>query len=160
MEDKLLTSIVEVIELTGFDGSIDNDTLRPFTIMAQNNETKRILGTELYNKIVNDRYNEVLTGLYLDIYNEYIAPIQCYYTASYYLQLGVAKVSQNGVYLVTPEKTEQIFDDKTQKMADKYEKLAISLEYKLVEYLNTANLPEWTSPDQTKAKTSFNWIKV
>jgi hypothetical protein len=72
----------------------------------------------------------------------------------------VAKVSQNGVYLVTPEKTEQIFDEKTNKMADKYEKLAIALEYKLVEYLNTIAIPEWISPDQTKAKTSFNWIKV
>jgi len=157
---KLLISIDDIARLSGFDGNIDNDSISPFIFMAQNSEIKRILGTELYNKIVNDYENETLTGSYLEIYNEFVATILAYYTCSFYLQLGVAKVSQNGVYLVTPEKTEQIFDDKTQKMADKYEKLAISLEYKLVEYLNTANLPEWTSPDQTKAKTSFNWIKV
>jgi len=157
---KLLISIDDIARLSGFDGNIDNDTINPFIFMAQNSDIKRILGTELYNKIVNDYENETLTGSYLEIYNEFVATILAYYTCSYYLQLGVPKVSQNGVYLVTPEKTEQIFDDKTQKMADKYEKLAISLEYKLVEYLNTANLPEWTSPDQTKAKTSFNWIKV
>jgi len=157
---KLLISIDDIARLSGFDGNIDNDSISPFIFMAQNSEIKRVLGTELYNKIVNDYENETLTGSYLEIYNEFVATILAYYTCSFYLQLGVAKVSQNGVYLVTPEKTEQIFDDKTQKMADKYEKLAISLEYKLVEYLNTANLPEWTSPDQTKAKTSFNWIKV
>jgi len=157
---KLLISIDDIARLSGFDGNIDNDTINPFIFMAQNSDIKRVLGTELYNKIVNDYENETLTGSYLEIYNEFVATILAYYTCSYYLQLGVPKVSQNGVYLVTPEKTEQIFDDKTQKMADKYEKLAISLEYKLVEYLNTANLPEWTSPDQTKAKTSFNWIKV
>jgi len=157
---KLLISIDDIARLSGFDGNIDNDSISPFIFMAQNSEIKRILGTELYNKIVSDYENEDLTGSYLEIYNEFVATILAYYTCSFYLQLGVAKVSQNGVYLVTPEKTEQIFDDKTQKMADKYEKLAISLEYKLVEYLNTANLPEWTSPDQTKAKTSFNWIKV
>jgi len=157
---KLLISIDDIARLSGFDGNIDNDSISPFIFMAQNSEIKRILGTELYNKIVNYYENETLTGSYLEIYNEFVATILAYYTCSFYLQLGVAKVSQNGVYLVTPEKTEQIFDDKTQKMADKYEKLAISLEYKLVEYLNTANLPEWTSPDQTKAKTSFNWIKV
>jgi len=157
---KLLITIDDIARLSGFDGNIDNDSISPFIFMAQNSEIKRILGTELYNKIVSDYENETLTGSYLEIYNEFVATILAYYTCGFYLQLGVAKVSQNGVYLVTPEKTEQIFDDKTQKMADKYEKLAISLEYKLVEYLNTANLPEWTSPDQTKAKTSFNWIKV
>ena len=92
--------------------------------------------------------------------SDYIATILTYFTCSFYLQLGVAKVSQSGVYLVTPEKTEQIFDEKTNKMAEKYEKIAVNLEIKLIEYLNTANLPEWLAPDLTKAKSSFNWIKV
>ncbi|MFM9825916.1 hypothetical protein [Flavobacterium sp.] len=157
---KLLISIEDIARLSGFDGNIDNDSISPFIFMAQNSEIKRILGIELYNKIVLDYENEDLTGVYLDIYNEYLATILTYYTCSFYLQLGVPKVSQSGVYLVTPEKTEQIFDDKTNKMADKYEKLAIGLEYKLIESLNTASLPEWISPDQTKAKSSFNWIKV
>ena len=157
---QLLITIDDIARLSGFDGNIDNDSINPFIFMAQNSEIKRILGTGLYNKILLDYENEELAGDYLTIYNDYVATILAYFTCSFYLQLGVPKVSQNGVYLVTPEKTEQIFDDKTGKMADKYEKLAIGLEYKLVEYLNTANLPEWISPDQTKAKTSFNWIKV
>ena len=157
---KLLISIDDIARLSGFDGNIDNDTINPFIFMAQNSDIKRILGTELYNKIVLDYENEDLADEYLTIYNDYVSTTLAYYTCSYYLQLGVAKVSQNGVYLVTPEKTEQIFDEKTNKMADKYEKLAIALEYKLIEYLNTITIPEWISPDQTKAKTSFNWIKV
>jgi len=156
---KLLISIDDIARLSGFDGNIDNDTINPFIFMAQNSEIKRILGNDLYNKIVSDYENEVLAGDYLTIYNDYVATILAYFTCSFYLQLGVPKVSQNGVYLVTPEKTEQIFDDKTNKMADKYEKLAIGLENKLIEYLNSLNLPEWISPDQTKAKSSFNWMR-
>jgi len=156
---KLLISIDDIARLSGFDGNIDNDTINPFVFMAQNSEIKRILGNDLYTKIVSDYENEVLAGDYLTIYNDYIATILAYFTCSFYLQLGVPKVSQNGVYLVTPEKTEQIFDDKTNKMADKYEKLAIGLENKLIEYLNSLNLPEWISPDQTKAKSSFNWMR-
>ena len=158
--NKLLITIQDIAKLSGFDGNIDNDSINPFIFMAQINDIKRILGDTLYLKIVSDYDNEVLTGDYLDIYNNYISIIQSYYTCSYYLQLGVAKVSQNGAYLVTPEKTEQIFDDKTDKMADKYEKLGVSLELKLIEVLDGLNLPERPTPSDINAKSNFNWIRV
>jgi hypothetical protein len=158
--NKLLITIQDIAKLSGFDGNIDNDSINPFIFMAQINDIKRILGDTLYLKIVSDYDNDVLMGDYLDIYNNYISIIQSYYTCSYYLQLGVAKVSQNGAYLVTPEKTEQIFDDKTDKMADKYEKLGVSLELKLIEVLDGLNLPERPAPSDINAKSNFNWIRV
>ena len=156
---KLIISIDDISRLSGFDGNIDNDSINPFIFMAQNSEIKRILGDTLYNKILSDYENDTLTGNYLAVYNDYIATILAYFTCSYYLQLGVAKVSQNGVYLVTPEKTEQLFDEKSNKMAEKYEKLATGLEIKLLEVLDLLNLPERPSPDNTKAKSNFNWMR-
>ena len=137
---QLIISIDDISRLSGFDGNIDNDSINPFIFMAQNSEIKRILGEQLYNKIVSDYENDTLSGNYLAIYNDYIATILAYFTCSYYLQLGVPKVSQNGVYLVTPEKTEQLFNEKSDKMAEKYEKLATGLEIKLLEVLNLLNL--------------------
>jgi hypothetical protein len=156
---QLIISIDDISRLSGFDGNIDNDSINPFIFMAQNSEIKRILGVELYNKIVSDYENDILSGNYLAIYNDYIATILAYFTCSYYLQLGVPKVSQNGVYLVTPEKTEQLFNQKSDKMAEKYEKLATGLEIKLLEVLNLLNLPERPSPNDTKAKSNFNWMR-
>lgn len=156
---KLIISIDDISRLSGFDGNIDNDSINPFIFMAQNSEIKRILGVNLYNKILDDYENDTLAGDYLAIYNDYIATILAYFTCSYYLQLGVAKVSQNGVYLVTPEKTEQLFDEKSNKMAEKYEKLATGLEIKLLEVLDLLNLPERPSPDNMKAKSNFNWMR-
>jgi hypothetical protein len=156
---QLIISIDDISRLSGFDGNIDNDSINPFIFMAQNSEIKRILGVELYNKIVSDYENDALSGNYLAIYNDYIATILAYFTCSYYLQLGVPKVSQNGVYLVTPEKTEQLFNEKSDKMAEKYEKLATGLEIKLLEVLNLLNLPERPSPNDTKAKSNFNWMR-
>lgn len=156
---QLIISIDDISRLSGFDGNIDNDSINPFIFMAQNSEIKRILGVELYNKIVADYENDTLAGNYLAIYNDYIATILAYFTCSYYLQLGVPKVSQNGVYLVTPEKTEQLFNEKSDKMAEKYEKLATGLEIKLLEVLNLLNLPERPSPNDTKAKSNFNWMR-
>ena len=156
---KYLITIEDIALLSGFDGNIDNDSINPFIFMAQRNDIKRILGQNLYNKIVDDYEAETLAGNYLDIYTNYISIIQAYYTCSYYLQLGIAKVSQNGAYLVTPEKTEQIFDEKTSKMADKYEKLAVGLELEFVKVLDELNLPERPAPSDIKTKSNFNWIR-
>jgi hypothetical protein len=156
---KYLITIEDIALLSGFDGNIDNDSINPFIFMAQRNDIKRILGQNLYNKIVDDYEAETLAGNYLDIYTNYISIIQSYYTCSYYLQLGIAKVSQNGAYLVTPEKTEQIFDEKTSKMADKYEKLAVGLELEFVKVLDELNLPERPSPSDIKTKSNFNWMR-
>lgn len=157
---KLIISIDDISRLSSFDGNIDNDSINPFIFMAQNSEIKRILGDDLYNKILTDFENDALTGDYLKIYNDYISVILAYYTCSLYLQLAIPKVSQNGVYLVTPEKTEQIFDDKTNAIAQKYEKLAVGLELKFIEVLDELNLPERPAPSTIKAKSNFNWIKV
>ena len=156
---KLIISIDDISRLSGFDGNIDYDSINPFIFMAQNSEIKRILGVALYDKIVSDYDSDTLAGNYLLIYNDYIATILAYFTCSFYLQLGVAKVSQNGVYLVTPEKTEQLTDEQREKKADKYEKLATGLEIKLLEVLDLLNLPERPSPDSTKAKSNFNWMR-
>jgi len=157
---KLLIDSSDIAKLSGFDGNIDNDTISPFIFMAQNSEIKRILGKNLYEKIIQDYENDDLEGNYLDVYENYISIILAYFTCSFYLQLGIPKVSQNGAYLVTPEKTEQVYDEKTDKMAAKYEKLAINLELSLLTYLNELNLPERPRPDFTKSKSSFNWIRV
>ncbi len=156
---KYLITIEDVALLSGFDGNIDNDSINPFIFMAQRNDIKRILGNNLYNKIVDDYENNNLTGDYLDIYSNYITIIQAYYTCSYYIRLGIAKVSQNGLYLVTPEKTEQLTDDERNKKADLYEKLAVGLEIKFFEYLDELNLPERPAPSNTNAKSNFNWMR-
>lgn len=156
---KYLITIEDVALLSGFDGNIDNDSINPFIFMAQRNDIKRVLGLNLYNKIVDDFNNGVLTGDYLEIYSNYICIIQAYYTCSYYLRLGVAKVSQNGVYLVTPEKTEQLTDDERNKKAEMYEKLATGLEIEFIKYLDVLNLPERPAPSDINSKSNFNWMR-
>ena len=156
---KYFITIEDVALLSGFDGNIDNDSINPFIFMAQRNDIKRILGLELYNKIADDFAADTLAGDYLEIFTNYICIIQSYYTCAYYLRLGVAKVSQNGVYLVTPEKTEQLTDDERNKKAEMYEKLATGLEIEFMKYLDVLNLPERPAPSTINAKSNFNWMR-
>ncbi len=156
---KYFITIEDVALLSGFDGNIDNDSINPFIFMAQLTVIKRILGLELYNKIADDFEADTLAGDYLEIFTNYISIIQAYYTCAYYLRLGVAKVSQNGVYLVTPEKTEQLTDDERNKKAEMYEKLAVGLELEFVKYLDVLDLPERPAPSNINAKSNFNWMR-
>ena len=156
---KYFITIEDVALLSGFDGNIDNDSINPFIFMAQRNDIKRILGKDLYTKIADDFASETLAGDYLEIFENYICIIQAYYTCAYYLRLGVAKVSQNGVYLVTPEKTEQLTDDERNKKAEMYEKLGTGLELEFVKYLDELNLPERPAPSNINAKSNFNWMR-
>lgn len=156
--NKLLTNIENIAKLSGFDGNIDNDSINPFIFMAQNSEIKRVLGDPLYLKINTDFNNNTLSGEYLLLFNNYIEIIVSYYACSFYLQLGVVKVSQNGAYLVTPERTQQSAEE-LNKMADKYEKLAVGLEIKMQEKLEELNLPERPSNSPIKVKTTLNWLK-
>lgn len=157
---KLLISIKEIAQLSGFKGSIDNDSIQPFIFMAQDSEIKRILGDNLYAKILADYSNSALTGPYLDIYTNYIAVIEVYFTCSYWLQLGTFEVSQQGAYLITPEKTEQLTEEQKDAKAAKYEKLAIGKELRFLEYLDKLNLPERPAPGTIKAKSSFPWLRA
>ncbi len=156
---KYFITIEDVALLSGFDGNIDNDSINPFIFMAQRNDIKRVLGKDLYNKIADDFENDTLTGDYKDIYDNYICIIQAYYTCAYYLRLGVAKVSQNGVYLVAPEKTEQLTDEERNKKADMYEKLGTGLEIEFIKYLDDLNLPERPAPSDINPKSNFNWMR-
>lgn len=157
---ELFISIQEIAQLSGFKGSINNDSIRPFVFMAQNSEIKRILGLPLYNKITTDYTNNSLTGAYKDIFDNYIQIIEVYFTCSFWLQLGTFEVSQNGAYLITPDKTEQLTEEQKDAKAGKYEKMAVGLEIKFLEYLDELNLPERPAPGTVKPKSNFNWKKV
>jgi hypothetical protein len=153
--------IEQISAYSSFDGNIDNDSISPNIDQAQNNEIERVLGTVLYDKINGDLNNETpLTGDYLAIFNKYIVRLHVYYTCYYYLSFTVPKVSQNGAYYVTPDKTQSLTLDEIDKMAAKYEKLAVGLELKFIVALDLLNLPERPAPSSIKAKSTFNWIKI
>ena len=154
-------NIDQISAYSSFDRAIDNDSISPNIDQAQINEIERVLGTALYDKINNDLNAGIaLSGNYLSIFNKYIVRLHVYYTCFYYLSFTVAKVSQNGAYFVTPDKTQSLTLEQLERMASRYEKLAIGLELKFIAALDLLNLPERLAPSSIKAKSSFNWIKI
>ncbi len=153
--------ITQIAAYSSLDGNIDSDSISPNIDQAQINEVKRVLGTALYNKINTDlNAGTPLTNSYLSIFNEFIIRLQVYYTCYYYLSLTVIKVSQNGAYFVTPEKTRALTLTELKDMAAMYKALAVGLELNLIEALDLLNLPERPAPSSIKANSTFNWIRI
>ena len=154
-------NIGQIAAYSSFDGNIDNDSIAPNIDQAQNNDIERVLGTTLYDKInASFEAGQSLLGPYLIIYNKYIVRLQVYYTCFYYLSLTVPKVSQNGAYFVTPDKTQSLTLTELERMAQRYEKLAVGLELKFIAALDLLDLPERPAPSSIKSKSSFNWLRI
>ena len=153
--------ITQIAAYSSLDSNIDSDSISPNIDQAQINEVKRVLGTALYNKINNDlNAGTPLTNSYLSIFNEFIIRLHVYYTCYYYLSLTVIKVSQNGAYFVTPEKTRALTLTELKEMAAMYKALAVGLELNFIEALDLLNLPERPAPSSIKANSTFNWIRI
>ena len=59
---------------------------------------ENILGTKLYDKILNDFENETLTGLYEQMVNDYIKPVLWHSVFAEYIKIGSIIVGNGGVY--------------------------------------------------------------
>jgi hypothetical protein len=153
---KLFLQPNDIPALTGFNGNIDSDSIKPAINTAQTTQVKRILGTKLYNKIYNDL--ETLSGDYLTIYNDYVIYMTAFFSASIYLSLSTDKVSNGGVYKLSAENATNSSDTKVNQLSKNYEAIAISYESNFREFMTTINITEYGTDEQQEENTNFiNW---
>lgn len=150
---KLFLQPNDIAALTGFNGNIDNDAIKPAINTAQTTQVKRVLGTKLYNKIYTDL--EALDGHYLTIYEEYVVYMTAFFSASIYLSLSVDKVSNGGVFKVSAENATNTSDVKVNQLSKNYEAIAISYESNFKEFMTTITIPEYGTEEILKETTNF-----
>lgn len=70
----LLISPSVLKTISGIDDNIDDGKLFPVIYRSQYTHIQEALGTDLYNKVLNDKIGQNLTGKYEILYNNYIVP--------------------------------------------------------------------------------------
>lgn len=150
---KLFLEPNDITALTGFNGNIDSDSMKPAINTAQTTQVKRILGTKLYEKIYADL--STLTGDYLTIYNDYIVYMTAFFAAGIYLSLSTDKVSNGGVYKLSAENATNSSDTKVNQLSKNYEAIAMSYESNFKEFMKTVSIPEYGSEEIAKEITNF-----
>lgn len=92
--DKLTTNTI-------LGGNIDVSRYLPCIKDAQKTRIRPLLGKELYEKIMEDFDNDSLTGLYLELYEDYLEDLVIYSSAEIYLSVGAYNVSDAGITKLT-----------------------------------------------------------
>ena len=140
---QLLLSQNDIPRLTALSGNIDIDKLTPFVFQAQILDGKRILGTDLFNKILTDFTNDNLSGDYATIYNDYLIFIIAYYASSYYVKLDAYQINNNG--------------GKKSNDSENYRQLGITFETQLLEFLKENDVAEYVKENATTVKAIKPW---
>lgn len=70
----LLTSTYRLKKNTPIEQNVDDDLLNPYIFKAQETHIQQILGTNLYNRIMNDVITNNVVNQYATLLNDYITP--------------------------------------------------------------------------------------
>jgi len=97
MATVILLKADELTKNTILGGNIDVSRYSYAIKDAQNTLIKEVLTKPLYEKIQQDFRNNDLTGVYLEMYDDYIQPMVIYAAAELYLSIGAYKVSDAGI---------------------------------------------------------------
>jgi hypothetical protein len=104
MGDILLIDLTsgDLTKATPLGGNIDIDRYNFCVLDAQNSKVRELLGDDLYQKIETDYVDETLTGIYLELYTNFVKPIIIHQSAVEFLTIGSFQVSNGGIYKHTP----------------------------------------------------------
>lgn len=129
--------------LTVINGNVDVHKLLPSIRTAQIIDIKRILSTDLYNKILADFDNNSLDGEYLKIYDEYVSPMLIFYSTSDFIMKNSIIVGNGGNFKYKPDNGEIADYKEVDRLSKYYRELGAHFEIGFYEYMKNITLPEY-----------------
>lgn len=142
-ETTLLLHDNDIPKLTAISGNLDIDKLKPYIYMAQKIDVKRVLGINLYNKIVEDFENDALTGLYETIYNEFVVDLLVYYSAAQYVAFGGFQIDNGGIFRHQPSSTALLPEDSIDKLITRFNNKGASIELVFNDWIKSNPVAEY-----------------
>jgi len=128
-------------------GNIDVDKLWPSIKACQKTLIKPILTEELYNKICNDYYNDNLSGLYLEIYEDFIKDMIIYGSAAIYIGSGGAyQISNMGILKGKTDNSDTVSKNEIDYLYNFNKQLYDGIKDDLLKWLKDKDIPEYKKP--------------
>ena len=131
----------DIPTLTAFSGNIDADKLMPHIFTAQTTGLKRVLGIELYDKMLTDYESDSLANEYLIIYNDHLVNILVFMSVVNYVSFDTS--------------FDDMDEEKQSRKISRYRQLSVNAEGNFKDYLKTISIPEVTEQDKLKDSTNI-----
>lgn len=135
----------EMSQTTIMGGNVDVDKYVNCIDEVQIRVIKRLLGEELYNKIVSDLESDNLTGLYLKLFTDFVKPITKYESLASYIEISVFSLANNGLTKRTSENANIPTIKEVEWLSSKQSSIAQSYVNEFEKWigLNKTNIPEY-----------------
>lgn len=139
-------------------GNVDVDRYLASIKACQNTLIRPILGKALYDKICLDFENDDLTGLYLEMYNEYIQEMVIHGAAEIYISNGAYMVSNSGITKTKTDNSETISKEEVDYLVQSSRKLYNLYETEFLNWIKDKDIPEYVKPCKEGGKTYGGWF--
>jgi hypothetical protein len=139
-------------------GNIDPDRYLQAIKACQNLLIKPLLGTELYNKIVADYETNSLSGLYLELFDDYVSEMIIHGSAEIYLSQGAYMITNNGITKGKTDNADSVTKEEVDYLVQASRKLYKLYEEQFLDWIKVNTIVEYNKPCGVKYKTYGSWF--
>ena len=141
-------------------GSVDDNLLLPYILMAQDRYILPVLGTDLNAKLISDIQGSSLSGAYLTLLQTYIQPSLVQYSFATCLPFLRLRMVNNSIVTMNSEQGSSVSHDELKPLINASIDQAEFYRERLIDYIrnNTSSLPEYqTNTGSDLQPTSQNY---
>ena len=137
-------------------GSVDDNLLLPYILMAQDRYILPVLGTDLTNKLISDIQGSSLSGNYLTLLQTYIQPALVQFSFSVVLPFLRLRMVNNSVVTMSSEQGGTVSHDELKPLINASMDQGEFYRERLITYVtnNTSNFPEYSTNQSSEGDLS------
>lgn len=139
-------------------GNIDVSRYLPAIKNFQKTRLKELLGKALYDKISLDFENNSLSGLYLELYEDFVKELVIHGGAENYLEYGAYMVSNNGITKMKSDNAYTVDKTEVDYMVQSARKLVNHYEREFLAWIKLNPLPEYPKACKSNYINVGGWI--
>tara|TARA_R110001599_G_scaffold9086_1_gene45220 strand:+ start:14476 stop:15051 length:576 start_codon:yes stop_codon:yes gene_type:complete len=130
---------------TSLGGSVSNDLLFPYILMAQDRYILPILGTDLHNKLISDIQGSSLAGNYLTLLQTYIQPALVQFSYATVLPFLRLRMVNNAIVTMNSEQGSSVSHSDLKPLINAALDQGEFYRQRLIDYLTNTTFTEYTS---------------
>jgi hypothetical protein len=128
-------------------GSVDDNLLLPYILMAQDRYILPVLGTDLNDKLISDIQGSSLAGAYLTLLQTYIQPALVQFAFATVLPFLRLRMVNNSIVTMSSEQGSSVSHSDLKPLINASIDQAEFYRERLIDYIrnNTSSFPEYSS---------------
>ncbi len=132
---------------TALGGSVDDNILFPYILMAQDRYILPVLGTDLQDKLISDIQGSSLSGAYLTLLQKFVQPALTQFAFATVLPFLRLRMVNNSIVTMNTEQGTSVSHEELKPLINASMDQGEFYRKRLIDYLtgNTASFPEYST---------------